>query len=207
MLDDSSSERPMAAALKDAVLRIFGGLTNEQSQGYLVPFDVQTYPSKQPLQPSEVQPALAQISFGGGTALYDGMAHISSGILSKSKNPNIARRVLIVLSDGNDNYSHISATMMEEAVEREGVSVFSLLQHRPDEIYALKQFANDTGGTAVLYNKIPDSAAALIAAVQGQSVLTIAAPIQPGGRKLHSLSIKTLDKGVHIAAPTHILIP
>jgi hypothetical protein len=71
----------------------------------------------------------------------------------------------------------------------------------------LQQSAKDTGGTAVFKNKMADGVAALIAAVQSQSVLSIAAPTEPGSGRLHSLSIKTLEKGVHIAAPAHILIP
>ena len=209
MVDISSSEAPKEAALKDAALKIFQGLTSDQSQGYLVLFSTQTYPSKRPLQPSEVQSALEQIRFNGGTALYDGIAQISSGILSKGQNPDISRRVLVVLSDGDDNYSHMLADKMEETEQREGVPVFSLSEYRADSsgkgLDLLKQFAKDTGGTAVLENKMADGVAALVAAVQSQSVLSIA-PV-PGSARLRSLSIKTQEKGVNIAAPAHILIP
>jgi hypothetical protein len=211
MLDKSSSQAPREAALKDAALKIFQGLTNEHSQGYLVLVDTHTFPSKRPLQPSEVQFTLEHIGFGGGTALYDGIAQISSGILSKSQNRDISRRVLIVLSDGDDNYSNILASKMDETEQREGVPVFSLLQYEADGSRrgsdALQQSAKDTGGTAVFENRSLDGVAALIAAVQSQSVLSIAAPTQPGGGRLHSLSIKTREKGVHIAAPANILIP
>ncbi len=200
----------MEAALKDAALKIFQGLTSDQSQGYLVLFNTQTFPSKRPLQPWEVQYALKHLPFNGGTALYDGIAQISSGILSKSQNPDISRRVLIVLSDGDDNYSHMLASKMEETEQREGVAVFSLAEYGADTghgLELLKQFAKDTGGTAVLEKKMADGVAALIAAVQGQSVLGIAAPTQPGSGTLHSLSIKTREKGVQIAAPANIPIP
>jgi Ca-activated chloride channel homolog len=209
MVDISSFQKPKEAALKDAALKIFQGLTNEQSQGYLVLFDMHTYPSKRPLQPSEVQAALNHIGFGGGTALYDGITQISSGILSRRQNPDISRRVLVVLSDGDDNYSHILADKMEEAEQREGVSNFSLSEYRADGsgkgLDSLKQFAKDTGGTAVLENKMADGVAALIASVQSQSVLSVA-PV-PSSARLRSLSIKTQEKGVSIAAPAHILIP
>lgn len=91
------------------------------------------------------------------------------------------------------------------------MAVFSLSEGWADGsgtgLDLLKQFAKGTGGTAVLENKMADGVAALIAAVQSQSVLSIAAPTQPGSGRLHSLSIKTLEKGVHIAAPARILIP
>lgn len=120
MVDISGSEAPKETALKDAALKIFQGLTSDQSQGYLVLFSTQTYPSKRPLQPSEVQYALEHFRFNGRTALYDGIAQISSGILSKGQNPDISRRIVVVLSDGVDNYSHILAAKMEEwSSERE----------------------------------------------------------------------------------------
>ena len=209
MVDISSSQAPKEAALKYAALKIFQGLTSDQSQGYLVLFSTQAYPSKRPLQPSEVQSALEHIRFNGGTALYDGIAQISSGILSKGKNPDISRRIVVVLSDGDDNYSHILADKMEETEQREGVAIFSLSEYRADSsgkgLDLLKQFAKDTGGTAVLQNKMADGVAALVVAVQSQSVISIA-PVPSSGR-LHSLSIKTQEKGVSIAAPAHILIP
>ena len=176
MIDISSSQAPMKAALKYAALKIFQGLTNEQSQGYLVPFDILTYASKRPLQLSEVQSELEHMGFGGGTALYDGVAQISSGILSKGQNPDISRRIVVVLSDGDDNYSHMLASKMEETEQREGVPVFSLsVGSRQGLDDVLKQIAKDTGGTAVLENKMADGVAALVAAVQSQSVLSIAA--------------------------------
>ena len=196
--------------MKDAALKIFQGLTNEQSQGYLVLFSTQTYPSKRPLQPAEVQSALGQIRFNGGTALYDAIAQVSSGILGKAQSPDISRRVLIVLSDGDDNYSHTFADKMEETEQREGVPLFSLSEYSAGGsgkgLDLLQQFAKDTGGNAVLENKMADGVAALIADVQSQSILSIA-PAHSGNGRLHSLSIKTLEKGVNIAAPAHILIP
>jgi hypothetical protein len=210
MVDMSSSEAPKEAALKDAAIKTFQGLTNERSHGYLVLFNVQAYPSKRPLQPEEVQDELNRIRFHGGTALYDAIAQVSSGLLSRSQNPDTARRALIVLSDGDDNYSHILADKMEEAAERESLPIFSLSERRSDRSEKgsdmLESFARDTGGTAVLVNKMPDGVPRLVTAVQGQSMLSVASPLAGDG-KLHSLSVKTSKKGISVAAPAHILMP
>jgi Mg-chelatase subunit ChlD len=211
MVDISSSGRQQQRAVKDAVVRIFQMLTNEQSQGYLVMFNTQIYPSKRPLQPSEVQSILDHISFSGGTSLYDSVAQTASDILSRSKNADAPRRLILVLTDGKDNYSRITLDMMKKAVQQEGVAVFSLTQDSQDTPsrvldVLLDDFTRDTGGKGIINEAIPDGVPALIAAVRGQVELTIASP-QAGDGQLHSLSVQTSEKGIGISVPTRVLIP
>ncbi|MGD0796784.1 MAG: vWA domain-containing protein [Acidobacteriaceae bacterium] len=103
LVDVSKSQATKAQAIKDTAVGLFDGLSAGDSRGYLVFFDVSVVLSKRPLQTSKVQAALDQVKFGGGTAVYDGIAQSCAQILSASQHPDSPRRVLIVLSDGDDN--------------------------------------------------------------------------------------------------------
>ena len=205
MLDISSSGRNQQKAMKEAALRIFQALTNQQSQGYFALFNVQTYLSKRPLQPPEVQTILDHASFTGGTSLYDSVAQIATGILSKSENWGTP-----LLSDGEDNYSKMTFDAMKKAVQREGISVFLLSQEAnemPSKARSLLMgdFARSTGGKSIIDETMPAGVPALLAAVSGQVELTLAPPATSGG-ELRSFSLKTSEKHVSIAAPDHILV-
>jgi Ca-activated chloride channel homolog len=208
LIDISSSEASKEQPIKDAALRLFQGLSNEQSYGYLVLVNQLVLPSKRPLQPSEVQATLDRIRFYGGTALYDGIGQICTQILGISQNPDTPRRVLILLSDGDDNYSHLTFAKAEEAAEREGVAIFSLAESSsPSKGEAsLKQASKDTGGREIVVNKLSEGIAPLLTAIQGQLVLSIA-PSQAADQKLHSLAVKTTEKDISVSVPAHILLP
>jgi hypothetical protein len=211
MLDISSSMVPREKAVKDAAVQIFRGLSNDQSQGYLVLMNKSSYPSKRPLQPSEVEAELAQIRFNGRTALYDGIAQTCTQTLGMSRNPDTPRRVLILLSDGGDNASQVLLDKVGEIAEREGVAIFSLAEYpssdsEEQERLDLRQFGRDTGGMAIQPGKLGDGVAPLIAAIQGQSVLSIV-PSQAADQKLHSLAVKTTEKDLSVSVQAHILLP
>ena len=210
MVDISSSGREQQKLLKDAAAKIFAALTNQNGTGYLVLFNNQTYVTKQPVQPAEADAILDHASFTGATSLYDAVAQIASGVLSKSQNPGTPRRVIVVLSDGKDNYSNLTLDAAEKSVQREGVTVFMLSQLSGDAAskgeYVIDELTRSSGGRGMedgmMLNKVP----ALINAIQSQIELTIV-PAQAIGGKLHSLSIKTTQKSIAITAPAAIPIP
>jgi len=208
LVDISTSQAPKAQSIKDAAVRIFDGLSTGGNQGYLVLMNQLVMPSKRPLQTSEVQATLDQIRFNGGTAVYDAIAQSCTNILAASRNLDYPRRDLIVLSDGDDNYSHLTFLQAEEAAQREGIAIFSSAEFSSESKgeAVLKQASRDTGGRDVFVNKLPDGVAPLLAAIQDQWVLNIT-PAQAADQKLHSLSVKTSEKDLSIAEPSRIPLP
>lgn len=209
MVDISSSGRQQQKGISDTASRIFEALTHENSVGYLVLFNTQIYPTKRPILPAEARDLLNKISFHGGTSLYDSVDEVASGILSKSANPDVARRLIVLLSDGKDNYSKESFEAMQKTVQREGISVFALSDDTEDNSakggYLLEKLAQSTGGASVAEGMDPDDVRALVASIKGQTELTIE-PLQNGDDQLHSLSVKASEKGLSIFAPDHILL-
>ena len=210
LVDTSKSDADSADLIRKAALKIFQTLSTDGNQGYLVLFNVSVAISARPLQLSEVRSLLDGATFGGGTALYDAIAQACVQKLSRSGNPDTPRRAILLISDGEDNQSHITHTNAEAVVEKEGVAVFSLVTSsslaglRGGQF--LKEVSHGTGGQAVSVKNLADGVALLLTAIEDQWALSFV-PDQFLDQKLHSLDIKSSQKDVRVSAPAHIVVP
>jgi Ca-activated chloride channel family protein len=97
---------------------------------------------------------------GGGTALYDAIYHACQTKLSKEQENRPVRRAIIVVSDGEDNQSEVTAMQAIEMAERAEVIIYAIstddsgLILRGDN--ALQQLADWTGGRAFFPYKTKD---------------------------------------------------
>ena len=205
LVDVSRSDAASANAIKQAALQLFQGLGNSRNRGYLVLFNQGVAISKQPLATSEAKQALEEVKFSGGTAVYDAIEQTCRRALSRLANANIPRRVIILISDGGDNQSHVTHTKAEEAAQEEGIAVFSLApQPEPRGERFLKEVSESTGGRYInnnLKQLIP-----VLSAIDAQWLVSFT-PSQSGGGKLHSVRIKSTQKHVEISAPANIFLP
>jgi Ca-activated chloride channel family protein len=106
---------------------------------------------------ARIDAAIRDLSASGGTALYDGV-YVVLKELERTRMAEIRRRVLVLLSDGLDTSSRLSADDMLALARRAGVGIYviamptssSLLRNRPDgsalqAAYAMRALARDTG--------------------------------------------------------------
>ena len=97
---------------------------------------------------------------GGGTALYDAIYHACQTKLTKDQENHPVRRAIIVVSDGEDNQSEVTAMQAIEMAERAEVIIYAIstddsgLILRGDK--ALQQLADWTGGRAFFPYKTKD---------------------------------------------------
>jgi Ca-activated chloride channel homolog len=102
---------------------------------------------------------------GGGTALYDALYYASRDKLLKSSQSDSVRRAIILVSDGDDNASHVTR---EEAIEmalRADVIVYTISTNFPDGgagDKVLQRIADATGGRAFEPFQLSDVANAFI---------------------------------------------
>lgn len=207
MIDRSKSRASQAKSIKEAAMHLFQSLATDGNQGYIVSFNESTLMSKKPLQTSEARGVINGIQFDGGTALYDAIWRTCKQVLSRSGNPDFTRRVILLISDGGDNVSRVYRKEAVEIAEREGVAIFSLAT--PNDIRSgtreLDEISSATGGKAILYKELEEGVAPLLAAINGQWALSLV-PQQAPDKKLHSISVKTTQRGVSLTAPTKILL-
>ena len=121
---------------------------------------------------------------GGGTAMYDALYFASRDKLLKEQQSGPVRRAIILLSDGDDNMSHVTREEAIEMAQRADVIVYTIStnvtgsRHAGDKV--LERIADATGGHAFFPFQITDVADAFVA-------------IQDELRSQYALSYKPAD--------------
>jgi len=103
--------------------------------------------------PGELGKGIEKLANGGGTALFDAVLLACRKLAAYPENERVAR-VLVILSDGEDNSSHSSLKQSIQAAERAGVTVYSVStrEDRGDKTDAdrvLEVLAERSGGEAM----------------------------------------------------------
>jgi len=121
---------------------------------------------------------------GGGTALYDAIYYACRDKLLKAQQRGPVRRAIILLSDGDDNQSHVTREEAIDMAQRAEVIVYTIStniigsRNKGDRI--LERIANATGGRPFFPFQITDVANAF-------------AEIQDELRSQYALSYKPAD--------------
>jgi VWFA-related protein len=230
VLDTSNSIRERLKFEQDAAIDfIFNAIRRGRDQAFLMTFDDGPQIIKEFTGDSgELRDTILKQRAGGGTALYDAIYTASEQLLNKSPlpqetNPDV-RRVLVVISDGDDNSSNRSRGAAVEAAQRAGVIIYAISTstqwisideekdpskrinrkyEKGEGDHVLEQLATETGGRAFFPYRIDDL---------GQSFLDIgdelrhqyALAYSPPGRtpdgKYHTIRIQVDRKDVIVRA-------
>jgi len=100
------------------------------------------------------------VTAGGGSAVYDAVKFAATAKLAHCKADQPVRRVIILLSDGEDNQSRATPQEVIEAASRAEVTVFAIssnfsnIKSRGDMI--MERLAEETGGRVFYPAKIED---------------------------------------------------
>lgn len=143
---------------------------------------------------------------GGGTAMYDALYFACRDKLLKEQQEVAVRRAVILLSDGDDNQSHVSREESIEMAQRAEVVVYTISTNvsgspdRGDKV--LQRIAEATGGRAFFPFQIRDVANAF-AEIQNELRSQYALSYKPaqlgGDGKYHSIEIIAQNhKGLRI---------
>jgi VWFA-related protein len=99
---------------------------------------------------------------GGGTAMYDALYFACRDKLAKTQAGVPLRRAVILLSDGDDNQSHVSREEAIEMAERAEVIVYTISTNvtgtRSKSDKVLERIADATGGRAFFPFQLTDVA-------------------------------------------------
>ena len=97
---------------------------------------------------------------GGGTAMYDALYYACRDKLQKTQDTASVRRAIILLSDGEDNQSHVTREEAIEMAQRAEVIVYTIstnvsgMKSHGDKV--LERIADATGGRAFFPFKVED---------------------------------------------------
>ena len=164
---------------------------------------------------------------GGGTALYDAIYEACQQLLKLPPsvgNPETdERRVLVVISDGDDNLSRHSRGEALESAQRAGIVIYTIststnwlitdqeaagrdpsnrkyMKDEGDKV--LQQFSDESGGRAFFPYRVDDLAqsfAYIGDELRSQYSLAYV-PIRPGDGKFHRIRIEVNTKGLQVRA-------
>lgn len=101
-----------------------------------------------------------RLSPGGGSAVYDALQFAALKKLSNVSSEQPMRRIIILISDGEDNQSRATIPQVIEAARRAEATIYAISTNdsptvsRGDKL--LKRLAEETGGRAFFPNKVGD---------------------------------------------------
>ena len=142
---------------------------------------------------------------GGGTALYDAIYFACRDKLLKSRPDGPVRRAIVLLSDGEDNQSHVTREEAIDMAQRADVVVYTIStnltggSHHGDKV--LDRIASATGGRTYVPFQLSDVANAF-AAIQEElrsqyAISYKPADFKPDGR-YRTIEILAQEKGLHV---------
>ena len=146
-----------------------------------------------PLHADELAEQLKSATYRGGTALYDAFIQASNDLVKL--NPGLSRRVILVLSDGEDNASMYGLVQTKQSVLHTGIAIYTLntsdLERSRRARRALTELTRSTGGRLFEPNSIQDVRRALDDFMQDLKCqyLVTYRPSDPPAGKPHTLRI------------------
>lgn len=143
---------------------------------------------------------------GGGTALFDALYFACRDKLLKSSPNGAVRRAIILLSDGDDNQSHVTREEAIEMAERAEVVVYTISTNltggggkHGDKI--LERIAEATGGRSYVpfqLTEVANAFAAIQEELRSQYAISYKpADFKPDGR-YRTIEIAAKQKGLHV---------
>ncbi len=146
--------------------------------------------------PVLLRTALPQQGAAGQTALYDALCQVARSEVLSGNEAHPVRRVMVLLSDGEDNYSRASLEDAIEAAQRREIAVYAIsvhsrrLEYPGDRI--LRRLTEATGGRFFLLNKY-ERAAEIFAALESELRSQYVAAFRPvrtvGSGRYHALKL------------------
>jgi len=163
MIDTSSSIRSRFKFEQDSAVEFFLQILHRNDRAFVEGFDIeeniaQDYTNSVDL----LNQGIRKLRPGGGTALYDALYKTCRDQMLTLRGDEAVRKALILVSDGDDNYSRATQTDAIKECQRAETIVYTISTNvspskdKGDE--TLKIISDATGGQAFYPNKIEDVA-------------------------------------------------
>jgi Ca-activated chloride channel family protein len=151
--------------------------------------------------------ALESLKAGNSTAFYDAVFLAADEKLKEET----GRKVMVVITDGDDTSSKVSKEEAIEAAQRGDVLIYGIGVQTEDSTFrALKKFAEETGGAFfsphATKSEIRDAFRSIGEDIQGQYSLAYSLNSRKDG-SYHSIEIRSKVSGVKVRARKGYYVP
>lgn len=160
LVDTSGSVQERFAFEKHAATKFIEKMLNGASDlGFIAGFSEKTTVTQDFTgQQAELGKGIEKLANGGGTALYDAVSFACEKLAAYPEDQQVAR-VLVILSDGEDNSSNGTLKRSIRAAELSGVAIYTIstkegLGDKSDADRVLEILAERSGGDAIFPDNI-----------------------------------------------------
>jgi Ca-activated chloride channel homolog len=192
VVDNSGSMRDKRNEVNQAVLNLIRA-SNPDDEVFIVNFSENSYLDQDfTSNINLLQRALDQTSTQGATALYDAIAASARHL---KNNPRLDKKVLLVITDGQDNMSRNTLQeTLEDLEQKNGPTLYAigLTGQQPQGRQALQQLADGTGGAAYFpagLDQVSDITRQLAHDIRNQYVLAYTPHIQNTSANYHPIKV------------------
>jgi VWFA-related protein len=207
LVDASNSVRDRFKFEQEAAIEFLNQTIRPKSdKAFVIGFDVTPEVTQDFTDNTEkLSTGVRSLRPGGGTALYDALYFASRDKLLKADHVGPVRRAIILLSDGDDNQSHVTREEAIEMAQRAEVIVYTIStnlsgsDHRGDKV--LERIAEATGGRSYIPFQLTEVANAF-AAIQEELRSQYAISYKPAqlvaDGRYRAIEIQAQHKGLRV---------
>ena len=207
LIDASNSVRDRFKFEQEAAIEFLNQtIRRKYDEAFVIGFDVTPEVTQDFTDDTEkLSIGIRMLRPGGGTALYDAVYYACRDKLLKQPQAGPTRRAIILLSDGDDNQSHVTREEAIEMAERAEVSIYTISTNltgsgaHGDKI--LERIAEATGGRAYVpfqITEVANSFAAIQEELRSQyAVAYKPAAFKPDGH-FRSIEVQANLKGLRV---------
>jgi VWFA-related protein len=163
MLDTSSSIRQRFEFEQDSAIEFLLQILHRDDRAFIEGFDIQTDITQNFTNNVDLlNQGVRKLRPGGGTALFDALYSTCHNQMLGLQDSLSVRRALILVSDGEDNYSHALESDAIKECQRSSTIVYAIStdvspsRTKGDDV--LRAISEATGGQAFYPNRIEDVA-------------------------------------------------
>ena len=160
LVDTSGSVHDRFAFEKHAATKFVEKMLNGTSDlAFIAGFSQETTVTQDfTAQEPDLAHGIEKLSNGGGTALFDAVSFACEKLAAYPEDQQVAR-VLVIMSDGEDNSSHGTLKRSIRAAERAGVAIYTVstkegVGDKTDADRVLELLAERSGGEAIFPDNI-----------------------------------------------------
>jgi VWFA-related protein len=163
MLDTSSSIRQRFQFEQDSAIEFFLQILHHNDRAFVEGFDIQTDLAQDFTNNVDLlNQGIRKLRPGGGTALFDALYKTCKDQMLTLQETGAVRRAIILVSDGDDNYSRVEESDAIKMCQRADTIVYSISTNvspskdKGDDV--LKAISEATGGQAFYPVRLEDVA-------------------------------------------------
>lgn len=199
LIDNSGSMRPKRDKVNDAALNLVRS-SNPRDEVFVVNFGDDYYLDQDFTDDvDKLKAALQRVETRGSTALYDAIVASAAHIRQDTK---VQKRVLLVVTDGQDNASQDTLEEVVQQLQQPDspvVYVIALLdesRNSSSAVRALQSISRNTGGTAYFPkdpNELDSISRSIARDIRSQYVIGYKSSNPSGSHVYHSIDVQAFD--------------